>query len=555
MSEREQSLESILNKSCTRRELLIGGAVLAGTGVSLGSLLAACGASNNSGGGSAASPSTGASLFSSATPKSGGTLVYARRQGPTSLDPLNNVGGNGDIFATEIIFGSLVRPDPLGSDKLVPGIADRWSMSSDRLDYTFHIRDNARFSNGDPVTADDVKFSLDRFGNTKLNIMLPNLAVGYKVTDVVDSSTVVVHLTHPVSAFLNNISIFPAFIVPKKLVQARGKSFFSKPIGSGPFAVENWVLGSQITFVKNPYYWETGKPYLDKVTYNYTTDDNTRMLALQSGQAQAADGVPFTEIASMKSNPSVVLQVSKVPYFEGLSLNHKRSYFADQNVRQALQYAIDKAAINKTVFAGVGAIPNSVLPQLLYDASSQEVAPYPYDVSKAKQLMTASKYPQGFSTTLQYPAGFEYYRKLALILQSSWQQIGANVTLIEQDQGTETQRFFRMDYDMTFPFAQYTSDLVIPDEYADFYLDPTIGLNGFYTGWYDASIWHQFQTFLVADEATRASLWPQIQKEMLVASPTINIMDLPFVQAYTTTVRNPYVNALGANRLEDTWLA
>lgn len=552
MSESDQSLEFLFSKAYTRREVLLRGAVIAGAGVSLGSLLSACGGS--SGTGSAASPSTGSSLFTSATPKSGGTLIYARRQGPTSLDPLNNVGGNGDIFATEIIFSSLVRPDPLGSDKLVPGLADRWSLSANGRDYTFHIRDNARFSNGDPVTVDDVKFSMDRFGNPKLNTMLPNLAVGYKVTDVVDPSTVVIHLSHPVSSFLYNISIFPAFIVPKKLVEAQGKDFFNKPIGSGPFAVKSWVLGSQITFVKNPYYWDTGKPYLDEVRYNYTTDDNTRMLALRSGQAQAVDGVPFTEIASMKANKSVVLQVSRVPYFEGLSLNHKRPYFADLNVRQALQYAIDKEGINKTVFAGTGTIPNSIMPAVLYDGSPQQVPPYSYDVAKAKQLIATSAFPNGFSTTLQYPAGFEYYRKLALILQASWQQIGAHVKLVEQDQGTETQRFFRMDYDMTFPFAQYTSDLVVPDEYASFYLDPTSGLNGFYTNWYDASIWHMFQRFLVADEATRTTLWPQIQKAMLDASPTINIMNLPFIQAYQPNVRNPYVNALGANRLEETWM-
>ncbi len=79
-------------------------------------------------------------------------------------------------------------------------------------------------------------------------------------------------------------------------------------------------------------------------------------------------------------------------------------------------------------------------------------------------------------------------------------------------------------------------------------------LNGFYTNWYDASIWHMFQRFLVADEATRTTLWPQIQKAMLDASPTINIMNLPFIQAYQPNVRNPYVNALGANRLEETWM-
>ena len=126
---------------------------------------------------------------------------------------------------------------------------------------------------------------------------------------------------------------------------------------------------------------------------------------------------------------------------------------------------------------------------------------------------------------------------------------------IEQDQGTETQRFFRMDYDMTFPFAQYTSDLVVPDEYASFVRDPTSGLNGFYTNWYDANILHMFQHFLSPMRQLGPACGHRIQKAMLVASPTINIMDLPFVQAYHTNVKDPYVNALGANRLEDTWLA
>ena len=167
------------------------------------------------------------------------------------------------------------------------------------------------------------------------------------------------HLSKPVSAFLYNISILPAFIVPKKLVQQQGEKFFNKPVGTGPFMVKEWLLGSHITFVPNPYYWEAGKPYLDEVTYNFTTDDNARMLALQSGAAQAVDGVPFSEVATLKADSSVYLQFTTVPYFEGLWLNHKRPQFADLNVRQALQYAIDKAAINKTVFAARARSPTA----------------------------------------------------------------------------------------------------------------------------------------------------------------------------------------------------
>lgn len=553
MSESEQDLDFLFDftgRRYSRREVLVRGALMAGAGVSLGSLLAACGKSGTTN--PTASSSGG---FGSATPQTGGTLVYARRAATETLDPLQNRNGNGDIFADEIVFNSLVRPDPKGSSNLVPGLADRWTVSPNGHDYTFHIRDNARFSNGDPVTADDVKFSLDRFGNKKLNAIYGVLAVGYKSTEVVDQSTVTVHLSQPVSAFLYNISILPAFIVPKKLVQQQGEKFFSKPVGSGPFMVKEWLLGSHITFVRNPNYWEPGKPYLDEVRYDFTVDDNARMLALQSGQAQAVDGVPFSEVGSLKSDSSVYLQFTTVPYFEGLWLNHKRPQFADLKVRQALQYSIDKEAINKTVFAGAGTIPNSVFPQLRYDATAQQLPPYPYDVAKAKQLMAQSGFPKGFSTTLQYPAGFAYYNRLALILQSAWQQIGVNVKLIQQDQGTESQRFYQLDYDMTFPYAQFTSDVVVPDEYAYFVNDPTSGTNGFFSGWHDAAIWNMVQQFGSADEATRTSLWPRIQKAMLDASPFINIMNLPFIQGYRSNVRNPSINALGANRLEDTWLA
>ena len=542
---------TLFSRSYTRRQVLKG-ALVAGAGVSLGSLLAACGGGTTTTSSASASASPG---FTTATPKKGGTLVYARRAATLTLDPLQNRNGNGDIFAAEIVYNALVRPDPNGSTALVPGLSDRWTLSADRLDYTFHIRDNARFSNGDAVTGDDVKFSLDRFGDPKLNAIYGVLAVGYKGTEVVDQSNVIVHLSKPVSAFLYNISILPAFILPKKLVEAQGEKFFKRPVGTGPYVVSEWLSGSHITFVPNQHYWEAGKPYLDEIRFDFTTDDNARMLALQSGQAQAADGVPFSEINSLKSATGVYLQFTTVPYFQGLWLNHKRPQLADLNVRQALQYALDKEAINKTVYAGTGTIPNSVLPALRYDGTPQQVQPYPFDLAKAKQLMAQSKYPNGFKTTLQYPAGFAYYNRLALILQAAWQQIGVNVKLIQQDQGTTSQRFYQMDYDLTFPYAQFTSDVVVPDEYISFICDPTSGTNGFFTGWHDDAIWKKVQEFESADETARATLWPEVQKAMMEQTPVINIMNLPFVQAYQDSVKNPYINALGANRLEDTWLA
>lgn len=490
------------------------------------------------------------------SPQSGGTLVYARRAQTQELNPLIVRNGNGDIFAINQIFQGLVRPDPEGGFGLKPAIADRWEASDDGMTYTFHIRDGIKFANGDPVTAEDVKFSLDRFANPNLNKVLSVAAVGYERTEIVDDSTVRVQLSEPVAAFLYNISIYPAFIVPKDAVQKQGDSFFDKPYGTGPFMVEEFQRGSHLTLVRNPNYWEEGKPYLDKVRFDFAQDDNSRMLALTSGKAQMADGVPYSQIPSILDNDSLQLQVVDVPQFLGLWLNHKRPQFKDQSVRQAMQYALDRDQINEAIYNGVGANPNSVLPHLKFDADTDEVEPYTYDLDRAEQLMQESDYPDGFDATLQYSAGFEDYEQLALYLQQAWGAIGINVKLVELDQGTVTDRFYQGEYDMTFPYAQFTSDVIVPDEYAYLLNDPNNGLHGFFSWWHDESIWKQVQKFGTStSEERRAELWPQIQQAMLEKSPVINVLDLPFVNAHHKDVCGTVVDALGSDHLEYTWLS
>jgi peptide/nickel transport system substrate-binding protein len=490
------------------------------------------------------------------TPVKGGTLVYARQAETQSLDPITLRNGNGDIFATELIYNGLVRSDPTGkTDDLVGGVADKWEVSKDGKTYTFHIRDGIKFSNGDPVTPEDVKFTLDRFGDPKVNEVMSVVAGGYGSSKVIDGSTVQVKLKQPVASFLYNISIFPAFVVPKKLVEQEGAAFFKHPVGTGPYKVKEFVRGSHITFERNPYYWEQGKPYLDSVRFDFASDSNSRMLAVKNGQAQIADGVPFSQINSLNGDRNLKLQSAKVPLFVGMWLNHARGPLADQNVRQAMQFALNREEINKGIFRGVGTAPNSVLPALKYDADAKTLPPYPYDAGKAKELMAKSKYPNGFSTTLQYPAGYDYYKQLGLLLQQQFGAIGIKVKLIEEDGAEGTDRFNNRDYDMTFPYAQFTSDVVVPDEYATF-LANSPDIHGFFSNWSDPKIAKMVQTFTTTpDEAQRAQQWPEIQKALLEATPVINVMDVPYVNAHGKSVCGTSINALGADHLENTWIA
>jgi peptide/nickel transport system substrate-binding protein len=490
------------------------------------------------------------------TPTSGGNLVYERQAEVQTLDPLGILNGNGDIFSYNLIYSGLVRSDPNGSTKLEGSLADSWKVSNKGKTYTFHLRPGIKFSNGQPVTAQDVAWSLNRFGNPKVNAAMSSVAIGYGNATVLDSSHVQVKLAKPVAAFLYNISIWPAFILPKNLVEKQGKAFYKHPVGTGPFVVKEFAKGSHITYVRNPNYWEQGKPYLNSVRFNFATDANSRILALRGGSAQIMDGVPFSQINSLQADKNVEIQSAKVPLFLGLWLNHTRKPFTDINVRKAMQYALDRQKMNKDIFHGLGQIPNSVLMGLHYDAPYSEIPPYPYDLAKAKAFMAKSKFPKGFSTSLQYPSGYDYYKQLVLLMQQELGAIGIKVKLVEEDPATTTSKFLAMKYDMTFPFPSYTSDVTVPDEYAQFLADPSNGLNGFFSGWKDPAIQKMVEKFTTTlSDSSRAQQWPKIQRALYDVTPVINVMNLPYVNAHTTKTCGTAIDALGSDHLEDTWFA
>ena len=541
----------------TTQHMRTAGAILISS-VSIAVVVSGCG--GGGGGGSTASLSglygPSKSDACSGSPVRGGNLVYERQAATQTTDPLNPRNGNGDIFAYNLIYSGLVRSDPTGqTNNIVPSLSDRWTVSPDGKTYTFHLRPGIKFSNGQPVTSDDVAWTLNRFGNPKINGIMSAVAIGFGNATAVDPSTVRVQLTKPIASFLYNISIWPAFILPKNLVEKEGNAFYKHPVGTGPFMMKEFAKGSHITFARNPNYWEAGKPYVDSVRFNFVSDSNTRILALRAGDAHVMDVVPFSQVNSLRADKSIVVQAAKVPLFLGLWLNHLKPPFADLNVRQAMQYAINRPLLNKQIFAGLGTIPNSVLMGFSMDAPDSVVKPYTYDVAKAKQLMAKSKFPHGFST-LQYPAGTDFYKQLALALQQEFGAIGIHVKLVEQDTATVTNNWFTRKFDMSFPFASFTSDLTVPDEYADFLANWNNGFHGFETSWRNPTIQKQVLQFeTTRSDSDRAKLWAQIQQALLTQTPAIAVLHLPFLNAHLPNVCGTNLDGLGSDHLEDTGLA
>jgi peptide/nickel transport system substrate-binding protein len=539
------------------RKLLLIGAM----GALLALLVSACGGSSGGGGTiSVAKEGEGGTKTANAAceeePVAGGTLVYSRQLETVTLNPREIKNGNGDIFADEMLYNGIVRNDPNGPDKVVPGLAESWDISKDGLTYTFHLRKGLKYSDGTPLTAEDVAWNLEQFADPEVNVSLAAVANGMESAKATNDTTVVVKLEHPVAAFLYNLAIFPAFIVDKTKLEEEGPAFWKHPVGTGPFKLKEFAGGSHITFEKNPYYFEKGKPYLQTMRWNFVPNSNTRVLALKSGEAQMIDGVPFAQVESLQGDSNLAVQEVELPQEILLVTNTKVKALNDVHVRRALSLAINREQLNEAVFRGTGTVPNSVIQNFELDASDQEVPPFEFDVEKAKAEMAKSKFANGFSVSLQYPAGFDYFKQMALLVQQEMGEIGVNVKLEELEAATIAEKWLEGEFELTFPFTGTTSDVPVPDEYASFYALPEAELNGFKSFWTNKEAEGLVQKFISStNEGARKSEWKTIQELFNEEMPSLNVMDFPLINGHQSNICGTKANGLGVDQMQETWVA
>jgi len=539
------------------RKLLLIGAL----GTLLALLVSACGGSSGGGGTiSVAKEGEGGAKSVNAAcekePVAGGTLVYSRQLETVTLNPREIKNGNGDIFAQEMIFSGIVKNDPNGTDKVVPGLAESWDVSKDGLTYTFHLRKGLKYSDGSPLSAEDVAWNLEQFADPEVNISLAGVAAGMESAKATNDTTVVVKLEHPVAAFLYNLSIFPAFIVDKAKLESEGAAYWKHPVGTGPFIVKEFAGGSHITFEKNPYYYEKGKPYLDSMRWNFVPNSNTRVLALKSGEAQMIDGVPFAQVESLQGDSNLAIQEIELPQEILMVTNTKVKALSDVHVRRALSLAINRPQLNETVFRGTGTVPNSVIQNFELDASDQEVPPFEFNVEKAKEEMAKSKFAKGFTVSLQYPAGFDYFKQMALLVQQELGEIGVTVKLEELEAATIAEQWLEGEFELTFPFTGTSSDVPVPDEYASFYALPEAELDGFKSFWTNKEAEGLVQKFISStNEGARKAEWKVIQELFNEEMPSLNVMDFPLINGHQSTVCGTKANGLGVDQMQETWIS
>lgn len=360
-----------------------------------------------------------------------------------TLDPIKTVYGP-DILAQGIMFSRLRRADAARKE-LFPALAEKWEISDDGMTYTFHLRP-AKFSDGSPITAEDVAFSYTRMRWQKDTVYAAPFQQLDK-TEATGPMTVVMHLKQKFTPFLTLVEIWNSGIVPKAVVQKMGDEKFAQaPVSSGPFRLVEWRKGDRLIFEKNPHYYREGMPYLDGVELIYVPDDNTRVSMLQGGEIDVCMDTPYPLFKGLTAQGlQADAQPSSIMY--DMIINHAAEPFNDIKVRQAASIGIDRKAICDAVTLGL-AQPASSLMSPVIDYFNTDLPVVTRDVAKAKSLLAAAGKPN-VSFELMIAAGVAADERVSVLIQSQLAEVGFTVNISKVDSTQSWNRLVDGQYQAT----------------------------------------------------------------------------------------------------------
>ena len=346
------------------------------------------------------------------------------------------------LYMADLWADGLIAHD--GQGGRIPRLATKWDISDDGKTYTFHLRRGVKWSDGQPFSADDVAFTLNNFG--KLNTYLSKLAPMITGVETPDDATVVVHLTQPVTAALElfdkeNFPLMPKHVYDGTDIPSNPAN--RKPIGLGPFMAESWEQGRSLTFVRNPYYWDQPKPYLDKVLVALIPSPQQQLNALIRGETDWVQ-LDFSQIEraaeAAKGGKIKLIKIAvNAPERSSLDFNMRKAPFDNAKVRQALLVATDRKRISADAYRGLAYPATSAIPdqfKALYDPSVNYDTMYAYDPDRAGKMLDEAGYPlkdgKRFTAELTYIAASPF-DAIAKSLAAQWGQVGVDVKLVGLD--------------------------------------------------------------------------------------------------------------------------
>lgn len=327
------------------------------------------------------------------------------------------------------------------------GLAESWDTSEDGLTWTFHLREGVKFHDGKPLTAEDVKFTIDTIKDPDTASPFAGDIAAIKEVVVKDDLTVDIILEYPFPNLLFNLSNTAAGIVSKDAYQQYGDEYGSKyVVGTGPYIFQEWVKGDKIVLAKNPEYnwgpeWmsNTGPALIDKIVLRTIPEENARLMELETGGVHILRNVPAAFVEKLESNAEIDIVAGSATKLGYLAYACDKKPFTDVRVRRAINHAINREEIIEYVFRSVGQPAYGYLPPALQDEyyADSEKDGYKYDPDKAKELLAGAGFAGGLKLILSSDNSTENSR-LAQVLQNQLKQVGIDVEIQLYDSSSYT---------------------------------------------------------------------------------------------------------------------
>ena len=487
-----------------------------------------------------------------------GTLKFVLSPEPPFLLTAINTALQMGMVTSKVMEGLLYLDNEL---KPQPLLAQAWDISPDGLTYTFKLRPNVKWHDGQPFTSADVSYTILEV----LKKVHPRGRSAFaKVTAVEtpDPLTAVIKLSQPAPPMLTALaSSYESPMVPKHLFAGTDPSanpYISKPVGTGPFVFKEWKKGDYILLEKNADYWQAGKPRLQRIVFRIISDASARAASFETGEGHIGglSPVPLTDMPRIAKNPALSIETSGYAYMSPymlMEVNLRKPPLNDVRVRQAIAHAIDRARMTQVVWLGYGQPAVSPIPSQVTTFHSTDLPKYEFNIDKAKKLLDDAGLKPGangirFKITHDFiPFGSEYQRTGEFIKQQL-NRVGIDVELRSQDLPS----FFRRAY------TEYDFDTT--SLYYGAFADPTQGVQRLYwskaiqkgvvftnnTGYNSPEMDRLLEGAQGEnDPVKRKALYLDMQRLAMTDLPVIPLMETRFLTISSSKLKNHTVSADG----------